>query len=103
MLKRALEADPDQPAYLDSLGYALLQAGRPEEALVLIRRAAQRASGTQQAEIREHLGDVYLALRDLPRALAEWRAALAYGASERERLLAKIREHAETENIEPAP
>lgn len=103
MLKRALEAEPDQPAYLDSLGYALLQDGRPEEALVLIRRAAQRASGGQQAEIREHLGDVYLALGDLPRALAEWRAALAYGATERERLLAKIRAHDDAEETEPAP
>ncbi len=98
MVKRALAERPEEPAFLDSLGFALYRAGRVSEALPLLREAVRRAGSGDVAEIREHLGDVYLALGDLTRARAEWQAALALGGRERERVLAKLRAHADEES-----
>ncbi len=90
LLERAVKLRPDQTAYLDSLGWALHRAGRTGEALPLLRRAAQKAREREEPTIREHLGDVYLALGDEDRARAEWEAALALGSGQRPRLLQKI-------------
>ncbi len=90
LLERAVKLRPDQTAYLDSLGWALHRAGRTGEALPLLRRAAQKAKEREEPTIREHLGDVYLALGDEDRARAEWEAALALGSGQRQRLLQKI-------------
>ncbi|GAB4222583.1 MAG: hypothetical protein Kow0062_20630 [Acidobacteriota bacterium] len=95
MIKRALAERPEEAAFLDSLGFALFRAGRVSEALPLLREAARRAQGDGVAEIREHLGDVYLALGDLPRARAEWQAAIALGGRVRERVAAKLQAHAD--------
>jgi tetratricopeptide (TPR) repeat protein len=94
MLKRAVAAQPSHPAYLDSLGYALHRSGRSEEALPLLREAARRAREHQLPEIREHLGDVYFALGQTDRALAEWRASLELGDGDEPRLVEKLRRHA---------
>ncbi len=92
MLEKALELRPDEPAYLDSLGWALHRAGRSAEALPVLQRAARRADAAEEPSIREHLGDVYQALGDAPRARAEWEAALGMGSGNRERLQKKIEE-----------
>ncbi len=89
LCQRAVELQPGQRAYLDSLGWALYKTGRSEEALSLLRRAARTAFEPGEGEIRDHLGDVYAALGDLPRALSEWKAARALGL-ESEELDAKI-------------
>ncbi|RMG47538.1 MAG: hypothetical protein D6718_03400 [Acidobacteria bacterium] len=97
LVERALELRPDTPAYLDSLAWALHRSGRSEEALPLLLKAVQRATGDAVAEMREHLGDVYAALGQTDRAVAEWKAALGLGfdrlPEDRERLLGKIRRH----------
>lgn len=92
MLERAVEQRPDEPAFLDSLGWALYQSGRPEEALPILQEAARRAGERDEPEIRSHLGDVYHALGRTDRAVAEWQAAVALGAADRQRLLQRIEE-----------
>ena len=57
-IKRALESDPDNGAYLDSLGWVLYQQGRYHEALVPLERASHLAADDPDATIEEHLGDV---------------------------------------------
>ena len=42
LLNRALKERPDQPAYLDSLGWVLYRRGRFEQALSLFRRSLQK-------------------------------------------------------------
>jgi tetratricopeptide (TPR) repeat protein len=81
LIRRALEEEPHNGAYLDSLGWAYFKQGRLEEAETYLRRAAERSS--LDPTIREHLGDLYLrtgrpelAAREWERSLAEWRRAL---------------------------
>src|SRR5690606_21008814 len=40
-IERALAVDPDNPSYIDSLGWALFKQGRYEEAEPHLRRAAE--------------------------------------------------------------
>lgn len=90
MLRRAVEQRPDEPAFLDSLGWALYQNGQPQEALSWLQKAARRAGERDEPEIREHLGDVYLALGLPSRAVAEWQTALALDGEARGHLRQKI-------------
>jgi tetratricopeptide (TPR) repeat protein len=63
LIDRALRAEPDNGAYLDTLGWVLFQQGRNEEALRVLERAAE-AIKTLDPEgdpvILDHLGDVYV-------------------------------------------
>lgn len=92
LCRMAVDLQPGEPSYLDSLGWALHLAGRSEEALPLLKRAVSESAESGRAEIREHLGDVYAALGRSQRAVAEWRAAMALGGGDRARLEEKIRQ-----------
>ena len=54
--RRALRRQPDNPAYLDSLGWAYYRLGRPDEARDMLRSALQAAPGNK--EIASHLRQV---------------------------------------------
>ncbi|HKQ57898.1 MAG TPA: tetratricopeptide repeat protein [Candidatus Eisenbacteria bacterium] len=75
LIGKAITADPDNGAYIDSLGWAYYRMGRLAEARVQLERAVRLTSG--DAVVLEHLGDVYkdLSLKDL--ALKQYRQALA--------------------------
>lgn len=75
LLERANRIAPREPAFIDSLGWALYKAGQADKALPLIESAVSAAPGN--AEINEHLGDIYWALGRKFDARAAWRAALA--------------------------
>jgi len=51
--RRARELAPDDAVVLDTFGWAAIRAGRPEEAVVALRRALEL---TADAEVRAHLG-----------------------------------------------
>ncbi len=102
MIRRAVDSKPENPNYLDSLAWVLHRLGRSGEALPLLLRAIRSGDGSPDATLHEHLGDVYLALGDVDRALAEWRAALALGSERRKELEEKIRKWGERDE-RPAP
>ena len=82
-IRRALVIEPDNAAYLDSLGWVLYQQGRYHEALDPLQRASQLAAGEPDATIEEHLGDVLDKLGRRQEAAEAWdRAAALEGASE---------------------
>jgi tetratricopeptide (TPR) repeat protein len=82
-IRRAVELEPDNAAYLDSLGWVLYQQGRYHEALAPLERAAQLAAAQPDATIEEHLGDVLQKLGRRNEAVKAWeRAAALPGASE---------------------
>ena len=68
LIERALDLEPDNGAYIDSLGWALFKMGRYAEARELLEKAAKLMS--EDATILEHLGDVYVAL-DIPQKAKE--------------------------------
>jgi len=74
MIREAVEGDPDNVAYRDSLGWVLYRLGRPEEALVELEKAA---SGDEpDPVILDHLGDVYHATNQPDKARRAWQRAV---------------------------
>lgn len=86
MIQNAIAAEPDNAAYLDSLGWVFYRLGRYAEAVPPLEKAV--ATGEPEGVILDHLGDVYLALNQMDEALAVWRQAVA--AFDRETDAARI-------------
>lgn len=63
-------------AVIDSLGWAYYLYGRFDDALMLIQRANELSANSPNAEILDHLGDVYWRLDRRDEARAAWREAL---------------------------
>ncbi len=75
MIRLAVQADPQNRAYLDSLGWVLYRLERFDEA----REALEKANADpdfQDATLQEHLGDVYDALQRPDDARRMWQQAL---------------------------
>jgi tetratricopeptide (TPR) repeat protein len=80
LIQRALKADPNNGAYLDSLGWAYFKQNRLTEAVEYLRKAIERQGN--DPTILGHLGDAYLKMGDnqraveiFERALAQWKMA----------------------------
>lgn len=74
LIRRALDQDPENGAYVDSYGWVLYRLGRFEESRVQLENALRLSGG--DPVIHEHLGDVYRALRMPDRAREQYRASL---------------------------
>jgi tetratricopeptide (TPR) repeat protein len=85
---KALEMEPWNAAYLDSLGWVYYRMGEYEKARQPLEAAA--ASLPTDPVVLEHLGDLYEKLGLAESALASWRHALAAGPAGPEELEAKI-------------
>jgi predicted Zn-dependent protease len=75
LITRALQIEKDNPAYLDSLGWAYFRMGAFEKARDPLERAA--AALPKASLIQEHLGDVYLQLKRYDQAAGAFDRALA--------------------------
>ena len=75
LIRRALAADPENAAALDSLGWVLFKQGRYEEAKAPLRKAGT-LSVDGDGTIWSHLGDLWAALGDDRAARDAWRSAL---------------------------
>jgi tetratricopeptide (TPR) repeat protein len=75
MVRKALTFEPENPAYLDSLGWVYFQMGDYRRALEPLERAAVLMPG--DGTVLEHLGDVQRALGKLGEARATYERALA--------------------------
>jgi tetratricopeptide (TPR) repeat protein len=74
MIRRALESDPNNAAYLDSYGWILFRLGRLDEAEIQINKALDVVK--TDSIIHEHLGDIYQAKGLTENAITEWQEAL---------------------------
>ena len=75
LLKKAVKTEPNNPFYLDSLGWVYYRMGKGPEALDLVRRAIYGME-SDDAELRDHLGDIYLLNGDEAAAVEQWQRAL---------------------------
>ena len=75
LIDRALKTEPKNPAYLDSMAWALLKLNQPQPALAFALRAVAN-SPEEDAEIFHHLGDIYAALGQTEKAREAWRNSL---------------------------
>jgi tetratricopeptide (TPR) repeat protein len=75
LLKKALEIEPDNGSYLDSLGWAYFKADKLPLALDNLQRAADQLKSN--SVIQDHYGDVLFKLSRFDEAIAAWGRALA--------------------------
>ena len=80
LIRRAVDLDPNNGAFVDSLGWALFRLGEFEQARRHLERANQLVP--RDSTILEHLGDVYVALGDPQRAREAYEQALAINDEE---------------------
>lgn len=91
LIKQAVRIDPNNPSYLDSLGWAYYKLGKFTEAEKFLKDAAKL--DTNSATIQEHLGDVYQKLNKTELAKKSWQKALTLtsDAEEVSRLKTKLK------------
>jgi len=75
LLKKALELEPDNGSYLDSLGWAYYKSDKLPLALDNLQRAADQLKAN--SVIQDHYGDVLFKLTRYDEAIAAWQRALA--------------------------
>ncbi|MBV9956773.1 MAG: tetratricopeptide repeat protein [Acidobacteria bacterium] len=75
MIQRAVKAEPTNPSFLDSLGWAYFKLGQLDDAERYLADAARRSDGS--ATIQEHLGDLYQKRGRLEQARAAWQKSLS--------------------------
>jgi tetratricopeptide (TPR) repeat protein len=76
MIKRALQNEPNNGAFLDSFGWLQFRQGKFDQALTDLLRAAKNMTRDDPV-VFEHIGDTYLKLKRAPQALEAWQKALA--------------------------
>jgi tetratricopeptide (TPR) repeat protein len=76
MVRHALQIEPNNGAYLDSLGWIEFRQGKFDQALGDLLRAAQNMT-RDDAVVFEHIGDTYMKMNKSPQALEAWQKAAA--------------------------
>jgi len=80
-IEKAVKLEPTNAAYLDSMGWVLYKLKLPQEALPWMLKAVQYST-EPDATILDHLGDVYMALRQPAKALENWKKSLSIEAND---------------------
>lgn len=73
MVKKALDQEPTNGAYMDSLGWVYYRQGKLSDAEGLLIRALEKSN---DPTIHDHLGDVYAKEGKTADAIAQWQASL---------------------------
>jgi tetratricopeptide (TPR) repeat protein len=90
MVRLAVQQEPDNAAYRDSLGWVLFRKGQVREALPELEKAAALEP---DPTVLEHLGDAYRAAGQNEKAKQSWRkAAEAYRKAHEEQKAKKVEE-----------
>ena len=74
LIQRAVDAQPQEGAYVDSLGWAYYRLGQYDKAVETLERAV--SLDASDLEINEHLGDAYWRVGRRNEATFQWRAVL---------------------------
>ena len=75
LIKKALEIDPDNGAYLDSLGWYFYKKNQYDQAVEQLQKAVERIK-PEDPLVYEHLGDAYLKANETAKAVESWQKAL---------------------------
>lgn len=74
LIERAMKLDPNNYAYLDSLGWVYYRQNKLSEAEQQLTRSLQLSS--KDATIHDHLGDVYFKEGKIKEAILQWQSSL---------------------------
>jgi tetratricopeptide (TPR) repeat protein len=81
MIEKAVKAEPKNPAYLDSLAWALYKLHHADEAMPLMLQAIE-LNKEPDATLLDHLGDIYSARQQMDKAREAWKKSLAIEPNE---------------------
>jgi tetratricopeptide (TPR) repeat protein len=105
MIKRAVELEPQNGAYLDSLGWVYFKLANYDQAEDYLRRAAEKTPN--DATIQDHLGELYaktgklkLAAMHWERALDEWNKSIASDVDQQD--VARVQKKLESTKVKLA-
>jgi tetratricopeptide (TPR) repeat protein len=74
LIKKAVDKDPGNSAYLDSLGWVYFRLRKYDEAEDYLKRSLSKFS--KDPTVHDHLGDVYVAQGKLKEAIEQWEISL---------------------------
>lgn len=74
MVQKAVDEDPENASYLDTIGWVYYKLGDYDNAIVFINRAIVNDEGN--ATLLDHLGDVYYKKADKEKAIELWENSL---------------------------
>lgn len=89
LIQRAVNLDPSNGAYLDSLGWVYFRLGKLDLAETYLLKAARLAP--DDSTVEEHLGDVWEKKGELEKARASWKRALTLKPDDGKRIEEKLR------------
>jgi tetratricopeptide (TPR) repeat protein len=75
MIEKALDKQPDNGSFLDSLGWVYFRSGQSKKAREYIEKALQLIE-TESATLYDHLGDVLNDIGKSQNAIQQWERAL---------------------------
>lgn len=76
MIRKAVEAEPENSSFLDSMAWVLFKQKKYKEAKEFMMKAVAQERG-KNTELMEHLGDIHLALGEKAEAKKAYEASLA--------------------------
>ena len=78
LIKKALSVNPENAAYLDSLGWAYYKLAKEddEKIMLALQKLIEASNYAEDPEIMGHLGDVYYSLGFWEKAQSQWENAL---------------------------
>jgi tetratricopeptide (TPR) repeat protein len=76
LIKKAVDLDPTNGAYLDSLGWAYFKLGKYDQAEDNLNKASHLQRMGSDPTVQEHLGDLFQKTGRLKQAAAHWERAL---------------------------
>lgn len=90
MIARAVDAEPENAAYRDSLGWVLYRRGQYQDAIVELAKAVEM---DPDPVVLDHLGDAFAKTDQIDQAKATWkRAAAKFEEAQQHEEAAKVRE-----------
>ena len=93
LIKKALDLDPDNGYFLDTLGWVQYKRNDFKSAVYFLEKSVSILP--RSAEVIDHLGDCYLMLNRKKEAVFEWNKALKYETDKNiiKKIKLKIRKH----------
>jgi tetratricopeptide (TPR) repeat protein len=93
LIKKALDLDPDNGFFLDTLGWVQYKRNDFKSAVYFLEKSVSILP--RSAEVIDHLGDCYLMLNRKKEAVFEWNKALKYETDKNiiKKIKRKIRKH----------
>lgn len=81
LIEKAVNQEPENAAFLDSMAWVLYKLNQPKPALEWMLKA-MKLNEEEDATLYDHLGDIYASMKDFPKAREAWEKSLKIEVSD---------------------